>query len=134
MRKNLKAFYKKEIVPSLVKEFGYKNIEEVPKVLKVSINRGIGEDARGSKELAVSLKELATIAGQQPVINEARKSVAGFKIRDGMTVGTSVTLRKDRMYAFLERLIHIVLQRIRDFRGMFVSLLLQKQMKKLMVY
>ena len=117
MRKNLKAFYKKEIVPSLVKEFGYKNIEEVPKVLKVSINRGIGEDARGSKELAVSLKELATIAGQQPVINEARKSVAGFKIRDGMTVGTSVTLRKDRMFAFLERLIHIVLPRIRDFRG-----------------
>ena len=117
MRKNLKAFYKKEIVPSLVKEFGYKNIEEVPKVLKVSINRGIGEDSRGSKELAVSLKELATIAGQQPVINEARKSVAGFKIRDGMTVGTSVTLRKDRMYAFLERLIHIVLPRIRDFRG-----------------
>ena len=117
MRKNLKAFYKKEIVPSLVKEFGYKNIEEVPKVLKVSINRGIGEDARGSKELAVSLKELATIAGQQPIINEARKSVAGFKIRDGMTVGTSVTLRKDRMYAFLERLIHIVLPRIRDFRG-----------------
>ena len=83
----------------------------------MSINRGIGEDARGSKELAVSLKELATIAGQQPVINEARKSVAGFKIRDGMTVGTSVTLRKDRMYAFLERLIHIVLPRIRDFRG-----------------
>ena len=118
MRKNLKAFYKKEIVPSLVKEFGYKNIEEVPKVLKVSINRGIGEDSRGSKELAVSLKELATIAGQQPVINEARKSVAGFKIRDGMTVGTSVTLRKDRMYAFLERLIHIVLPRIRDFRGL----------------
>ena len=117
MRKNLKAFYKKEIVPSLVKEFGYKNIEEVPKVLKVSINRGIGEDSRGSKELAVSLKELATIAGQQPVINEARKSVAGFKIRDGMTVGASVTLRKDRMYAFLERLIHIVLPRIRDFRG-----------------
>lgn len=117
MRKNLKAFYKKEIVPSLVKEFGYKNIEEVPKVLKVSINRGIGEDSRGSKELAVSLKELAAIAGQQPVINEARKSVAGFKIRDGMTVGTSVTLRKDRMYAFLERLIHIVLPRIRDFRG-----------------
>ena len=87
MRKNLKAFYKKEIVPSLVKEFGYKNIEEVPKVLKVSINRGIGEDSRGSKELAVSLKELATISGQQPVVNEARKSVAGFKIRDGMTVG-----------------------------------------------
>ena len=117
MRKNLKAFYKKEIVPSLVKEFGYKNIEEVPKVLKVSINRGIGEDSRGSKELAVSLKELATISGQQPVVNEARKSVAGFKIRDGMTVGASVTLRKDRMYAFLERLIHIVLPRIRDFRG-----------------
>ena len=117
MRKNLKTFYKQQIVPSLIKEFDYKNIEEVPKVLKVSINRGIGENSRSSKELAVSLKELATIAGQQPVINDARKSVAGFKIRDGMTVGTSVTLRKDRMYAFLERLIHIVLPRIRDFRG-----------------
>ena len=83
----------------------------------MSINRGIGENSRSSKELAVSLKELATISGQQPVVNEARKSVAGFKIRDGMTVGASVTLRKDRMYAFLERLIHIVLPRIRDFRG-----------------
>ena len=117
MRKNLKTFYKQQIVPSLIKEFDYKNIEEVPKVLKVSINRGIGENSRSSKELAVSLKELATISGQQPVVNEARKSVAGFKIRDGMTVGASVTLRKDRMYAFLERLIHIVLPRIRDFRG-----------------
>jgi large subunit ribosomal protein L5 len=117
MRKNLKTFYKQQIVPSLIKEFDYKNIEEVPKVLKVSINRGIGENSRSSKELAISLKELATITGQQPVINEARKSVAGFKIRDGMTVGASVTLRKDRMYAFLERLIHIVLPRIRDFRG-----------------
>lgn len=117
MRKNLKTFYKQQIVPSLIKEFDYKNIEEVPKVLKVSINRGIGENSRSSKELAISLKELATITGQQPVINEARKSVAGFKIRDGMTVGASVTLRKDRMYAFLERLIHIILPRIRDFRG-----------------
>ena len=117
MRTNLKTFYKQQIVPSLIKEFDYKNIEEVPKVLKVSINRGIGENSRSSKELAISLKELATITGQQPVINEARKSVAGFKIRDGMTVGASVTLRKDRMYAFLERLIHIILPRIRDFRG-----------------
>ena len=80
MRKNLKTFYKQQIVPSLIKEFDYKNIEEVPKVLKVSINRGIGENSRSSKELAVSLKELATISGQQPVVNEARKSVAGFKI------------------------------------------------------
>jgi large subunit ribosomal protein L5 len=85
--------------------------------LKISVNRGIGEASKNSKELDVSIKEIATITGQQPIVNKARKSVAGFKIRDGMPVGISVTLRQDRMYAFLERLIHIVLPRIRDFRG-----------------
>ena len=117
MRKDLKTFYKQKVVPSLIADFGYQNVEQVPKITKVSINRGIGESSRTTKELELSLKELATIAGQHPVINKARKSIAGFKIRDGMPVGASITLRKDRMYAFLERLIHIVLPRIRDFRG-----------------
>jgi large subunit ribosomal protein L5 len=117
MKKDLKTLYRQEIVPSLVQNFGYKNIEQVPKVVKISVNRGIGEASKNSKELDVSIKEIATITGQQPIVNKARKSVAGFKIRDGMPVGISVTLRQDRMYAFLERLIHIVLPRIRDFRG-----------------
>ena len=117
MRKNLKNLYKEQVVPTLIKDFGYKNVEEVPKLLKVSVNRGLGEAARNTKELEVSLNEITTISGQQPTINKARKSIAGFKIRDGMPVGASVTLRRDKMYAFLERLIHITLPRIRDFRG-----------------
>ena len=117
MRKNLHVLYKEQVVPALYKDFGYKNIEEVPKVLKVSINRGLGEDSRNSKELEANLREMATISGQQPIVNKARKSIAGFKIRDGMPVGASVTLRREKMYAFLERLIHITLPRIRDFRG-----------------
>jgi len=117
MRKDLKTTYKQQIVPYLTSTYKYKNIEEVPKVLKISVNRGLGEGSRNSKELNLSLQELATISGQQPIVNKAKKSIAGFKIRDGMPVGASVTLRKDKMYAFLERLIHIVLPRIRDFRG-----------------
>lgn len=117
MRKNLKNLYKEQVAPTLIKDFGYKNVEEVPKILKVSVNRGLGEAARNTKELEVSLNEITTVSGQQPTINKARKSIAGFKIRDGMPVGASVTLRRDKMYAFLERLIHITLPRIRDFRG-----------------
>jgi large subunit ribosomal protein L5 len=117
MKKNIKKLYKQQIVSSLIKDYGYKNVELVPKLLKISINRGLGEESRSSKELNLNLKELASIAGQQPTINEARKSIAGFKIRDGMPVGASVTLRKERMYSFLERLIHITLPRVRDFRG-----------------
>jgi large subunit ribosomal protein L5 len=117
MRKDLKTTYKEQIVPYLTSTFNYKNIEEVPKIVKISVNRGLGEGSRNSKELDLSLKEVATISGQQPTVNKAKKSIAGFKIRDGMPVGTSVTLRKEKMYAFLERLIHIVLPRIRDFRG-----------------
>nr|YP_010930399.1 ribosomal protein L5 [Ochrosphaera neapolitana]WKK50127.1 ribosomal protein L5 [Ochrosphaera neapolitana] len=117
MRRNLHILYKEQVVPALYKDFGYKNIEEVPKVLKISINRGLGEDSRNSKELEANLREMATISGQYPIINKARKSIAGFKIRDGMPVGASVTLRREKMYAFLERLIHITLPRIRDFRG-----------------
>jgi large subunit ribosomal protein L5 len=117
MTKSSKNLYQDYVVPSLVKEFGYTNPEQVPKILKISVNRGLGEGSRNSKELEVSIKEMATITGQQPVINKAKKSIAGFKIRDGMEVGASVTLRKEKMYSFLDRLIHITLPRIRDFRG-----------------
>ena len=117
MKLDLKGLYKQKIVPSLIEEFGYKNIEQVPKLIKISVNRGVGEAAKNSKELDSSLDELSLIVGQRPTINKATKSIAGFKIRDGMAIGTSVTLRKDQMYTFLTKLIHIVLPRIRDFRG-----------------
>jgi len=117
MKLNLKSLYKQKIVPSLIEEFGYKNIEQVPKIVKISVNRGVGEAAKNSKEMDASQEELSLIVGQKPSINKATKSVAGFKIRDGMAIGTSVTLRKDQMYNFLTKLIHIVLPRIRDFRG-----------------
>ena len=117
MKKDLRSFYKQTIVPSLINDFGYKNVEQVPKIVAISVNRGFGEAAKNSKELDASLKELAVVTGQQPVVNHVRKSVAGFKIRDGMPVGLSVTLRNEKMYDFLARLIHIVLPRIRDFRG-----------------
>ena len=121
MTKSSKKLYKDYVVPSLIEEFGYVNPEQVPKITKISVNRGLGEGSRNSKELEVSLKEIATITGQQPVINTAKKSIAGFKIRDGMEVGASVTLRKEKMYSFLDRLIHITLPRIRDFRGISVE-------------
>ena len=117
MKLDLKSLYKQKIVPSLIEEFGYKNIEQVPKLVKISVNRGVGEAAKNSKELDSSMEELTLIVGQKPSINKASKSVAGFKIRDGMAIGTSVTLRKEQMYTFLTKLIHIVLPRIRDFRG-----------------
>ena len=117
MKKDLKSLYIQQIVPSLLKDYGYKNVELVPKLLKISVNRGLGEDARNSKEMDASLKEFARITGQKPTVNEARQSIAGFKIREGMPVGASVTLRKELMYALLERLIRITLPRVRDFRG-----------------
>ena len=117
MKLDLKSLYKQKIVPSLIEEFGYKNIEQVPKIVKISVNRGIGEAAKNSKELDASVQEMTLIVGQQPIVNKSKKSVAGFKIRDGMSIGASVTLRKVQMYTFLTKLIHIVLPRIRDFRG-----------------
>jgi len=117
MKLDLKSLYKQEIIPAMIEAFGYKNIEQVPKIVKISVNRGIGEASKNSKELDASIQEMALIVGQQPMINKAKKSVAGFKIRDGMSVGSSVTLRKVQMYTFLTKLIHIVLPRIRDFRG-----------------
>jgi len=117
MKLDLKGLYKQKIVPSMIEEFGYKNIEQVPKLVKISVNRGIGEASKNSKELDASVQEMALMIGQQPNVNIATKSVAGFKIREGMSIGASVTLRQEQMYNFLTKLIHIVLPRIRDFRG-----------------
>ena len=117
MKLDLKGLYKEKIVPSMVSEFGYKNIEEVPKIVKISVNRGVGEASINAKEMDACVAELSLIVGQQPTVNLSTKSIAGFKLRDGMAIGTSVTLRRAQMYTFLTKLIHIVLPRIRDFRG-----------------
>ena len=97
MKINLKNLYKQKIIPAMIEQFGYKNIEQVPKLVKISVNRGIGEASKNSKELSSSVDELSLIVGQAPIVNKAKKSVAGFKIRDGMSIGASVTLRQERM-------------------------------------
>lgn len=117
MKLPLKQIYQETIVPQLKEEFGYKNIHEVPKVVKITINRGLGEASQNAKALESSIVELSTISGQKPVVTRAKKAIAGFKIREGMPVGVMVTLRSARMYAFLDRLISLALPRIRDFRG-----------------
>lgn len=117
MATTLQETYNAKIVAKLKEQFGYQNIHQVPKVSKIIINRGLGEASQNAKALESSIKELATITGQKPVVTRAKKAIASFKIRKGMPVGVMVTLRGDRMYAFLERLIHLALPRIRDFRG-----------------
>jgi large subunit ribosomal protein L5 len=117
MAKKLKTTYQETIVPKLREQFGYTNIHQVPKVIKVTVNRGLGDASQNAKALESSLSELAIITGQKPVVTRAKKAIAGFKIRQGMPVGVMVTLRSDRMYAFLDRLINLALPRIRDFRG-----------------
>ncbi len=117
MVQRLKILYQEKIVPKLMEQFNYKNIHQVPKVAKVTVNRGLGEASQNAKALESSLSELATITGQKPVVTRAKKAIAGFKIRQGMPVGVMVTLRQERMYAFLDRLIGLALPRIRDFRG-----------------
>lgn len=117
MTQRLKTLYQETVLPKLQEEFGYKNIHQVPKLVKVTVNRGLGEASQNAKALESSLAELATITGQKPVVTRARKAIAGFKIREGMPVGVMVTLRSERMYAFLDRLINLALPRIRDFRG-----------------
>nr|BDA99192.1 ribosomal protein L5 [Hemiselmis andersenii] len=121
MATKLRSYYRETVVPALMEQFKYKNIHEVPTVTKVTINRGLGEASRNNKALETSVKEIALITGQQPVVTKARTSVAGFKIREGVPVGMAVTLRKDVMYSFLERLIHLSLPRIRDFKGISVK-------------
>ncbi|XFA74103.1 50S ribosomal protein L5 [Thermosynechococcaceae cyanobacterium Okahandja] len=117
MSKRLKDHYTKTVVPQLMQQFQYKNIHQVPKLVKVTVNRGLGEAAQNAKALEATLAEIATITGQKPVVTRAKKAIAGFKIRQGMPVGVAVTLRADRMYSFLDRLINLALPRIRDFRG-----------------
>jgi large subunit ribosomal protein L5 len=117
MADQLKNLYLEKIVPKLMEDFKYTNIHQVPKLVKVTVNRGLGEASQNAKALDSSIKELATITGQKPVVTRASKAIAGFKIRKGMPVGVMVTLRSERMYAFLDRLINLALPRIRDFRG-----------------
>jgi large subunit ribosomal protein L5 len=117
MPTRLKSLYQETIVPNLTKQFSYTNIHQVPKLMKVTVNRGLGEAAQNAKALEASLSEIALITGQKPVVTRAKKAIAGFKIRQGMPVGIMVTLRGERMYAFLDRLINLTLPRIRDFRG-----------------
>ncbi len=121
MTQTLRFYYKEKVVPTLMEQFKYGNIHQVPKITKITINRGLGEAAKNNKALDISLQELSTITGQQPVVTKARKSIAGFKIRDGMPVGIAVTLRKKLMYAFLERFINLSLPRSRDFKGVSIK-------------
>lgn len=113
----LKAIYNEKIVPQMMEQFGYKNVHQVPKVIKVTLNRGLGEASSNAKALESSLNEFAIITGQKAVVTRAKKAIAGFKLRAGMPVGVMVTLRADKMYAFLDRFINLSLPRIRDFRG-----------------
>jgi large subunit ribosomal protein L5 len=117
MTKELKTLYQETIVPKLKEQFGYTNIHQVPKLVKVTVNRGLGEASQNAKALESSVNELAIITGQKPVVTRAKQAIAGFKIRQGMPVGVMVNLRGDRMYSFLNRLINLSLPRIRDFRG-----------------
>jgi len=117
MSSRLKNLYKENIVPKLTEQFGYENVHQVPKVIKVTVNRGLGEASQNAKAMESSLVEIATITGQKPVVTRAKKAIAGFKIREGMPVGLMVTLRAEKMYNFLDRLINLSLPRIRDFRG-----------------
>ena len=117
MSSRLKEVYKNEIVDAMMKKFNYKNIMEVPKLEKVVINMGVGEAKENAKVLETAVKDLETIAGQKAVLTKAKKSVANFKIREGMAIGCKVTLRGERMYEFVDRLINLSLPRVRDFRG-----------------
>lgn len=113
----LKDFYDSKLKQQLVEQFGYKNTMQVPRLDKIVVNMGVGEAAADSKKLQAALEELTLIAGQKPVVTRARKSIANFKLRQNQPIGCKVTLRSDRMYEFLDRLINIALPRVRDFRG-----------------
>ncbi|CKJ81763.1 50S ribosomal protein L5 [Neisseria meningitidis] len=113
----LREVYKETVVPELVKQFGYKSVMEVPRIEKITLNMGVGEAIADKKVMEHAVSDLEKIAGQKPVVTVARKSIAGFKIRDNYPVGCKVTLRRDQMFEFLDRLITIALPRVRDFRG-----------------
>jgi large subunit ribosomal protein L5 len=113
----LKEIYQKEIVPILMEDFGYRNVMQVPRLVKVVVNIGLGEALQEAKALDGAARDLSTITGQQPVITRARRSIAAFKLREGMAIGAKVTLRGRRMYDFMDRLLNVALPRQRDFRG-----------------
>ena len=114
----LKDYYKKEVIPELIKAFDYKNPMEVPRLVKIVVNMGLGEAVQNVKILDSAVEEMTKIVGQKPVITKARKSIAGFKLREGSPIGAKVTLRGDRMWEFIDRLVSIAIPRIRDFRGL----------------
>ncbi|MEM9773828.1 MAG: 50S ribosomal protein L5 [Chloroflexota bacterium] len=117
MFKPIKEQYKEDVVPALMTEFGYTNINQVPKIEKVVINVGLGEALDNSKAVDAAVNDIQQITGQKPVLNKARKSIAGFKLREGRVIGIKVTLRSVKMWSFLQRLIHLALPRTRDFQG-----------------
>ncbi len=114
----LKEFYKEQVIPQLKEQFGYSSVMAVPRIEKITLNMGVGEAVSDKRVLEHATQDLALIAGQKPVVTVARKSIAGFKIREGWPIGCKVTLRRERMYEFLDRLINIAIPRIRDFRGL----------------
>ncbi|AKP02456.1 50S ribosomal protein L5 [Companilactobacillus pabuli] len=117
MANALKEQYVSEITPSMMKKFNYSSVMETPKIEKIVLNMGVGDAIANSKNLDEAVEELSLIAGQKPLITKAKKSIAGFRLREGMSIGAKVTLRGDRMYDFLDKLINIALPRVRDFRG-----------------
>lgn len=114
----LQDHYKNTVVPALVEKFGYKSVMEVPRIEKITLNMGVGEAVGDKKNMEFAVNDMQAIAGQKAIVTKARKSVAGFKIRDGWPIGCKVTLRRERMYEFLDRLVSIALPRVRDFRGL----------------
>lgn len=117
MAARLRDKYTNEVVPTLGKEFGYRNPMSVPRIVKVVVNMGLGEAIANAKILDIAVNDLATVTGQKPVVTKAKKSIAAFKLREGMSIGAMVTLRGDQMYEFLDRFMNIALPRVRDFRG-----------------
>jgi len=113
----LKDSYRKEVVPALIKELGYRNVMEVPRLEKIVVNVGVGEALQNAKALDHAVQDISTITGQRPIVTRAKKSIAGFKLREGMAIGVKTTLRGNRMYDFLDRLCNVALPRRRDFRG-----------------
>ena len=113
----LKEFYSQEVAPAMMKKFGYKNVMEIPKVEKIVVNMGVSEAVGNPKVLDAALADLTQISGQKPIVTKAKKSISAFKVREGMSIGTKVTLRGERMYHFMDKLLNVALPRVRDFRG-----------------
>ena len=113
----LKEFYSQEVAPAMMKKFGYKNVMEIPKVEKIVVNMGVSEAVGNPQVLDAAVADLTQISGQKPIVTKAKKSISAFKVREGMSIGTKVTLRGERMYHFMDKLVNVALPRVRDFRG-----------------